>query len=155
MNVSFQIANVGNCEIILELMREYYAFDNLPLDETAAQNALKQILADESLGRIWLIVADEKTAGYAVLTLGFSLEYHGRDAFIDEIYLREDFRGQGIGKKALRFLDGKCREFGVRALHLEVERENENARKIYLKNGFADHDRFLMTKWIKENDGGK
>lgn len=150
MSIDFQRANPGHCEIILEMMREYYAFDHLPFDESKAENALEQILSDESLGGVWVIEADGKTAGYAVLTLGFSLEFHGRDAFIDEIYLREDFRGQGLGKKTLRFLDEKCREVGVKALHLEVERENENARKVYLKNGFADHNRFLMTKWIEQ-----
>lgn len=148
MSINFSQAALEDRETILELMREYYAFDNLTLDEEAAREALEQILTDESFGRIWLIKLDDKIAGYAVLTLGFSLEFHGRDAFIDEIYLREEFRGQGAGGRALKFLEDECRKLSVRALHLEVERENTGAQAFYRKKGFADHDRFLMTKRI-------
>jgi GNAT superfamily N-acetyltransferase len=149
MSINFCLAKPQDRETLLELMREYYAFDNLRFDKTSASEALKQILQDESAGRIWLIKLDEELAGYSVLTLGFSLEFHGCDAFLDEIYLRERFRGHGIGKQALEFLEEQCRQLGVRALHLEVERENKNAQAVYRGSGFTDHDRYLMTKWIK------
>lgn len=152
MSVDFQKANVEHCEILLELMREYYALDGLPFDKTAARRVLGQILQNDSFGQVWLIKEEEKTAGYAVLALGFSLEFLGRDAFIDEIYLRSDFREKGFGKQTLRFLEEQCRKLGVRALHLEVERENKAAHAVYQKNGFADHDRFLMTKWIEQKE---
>lgn len=82
----------------------------------------------------------------AVLCLGFSLEYKGRDAFVDEIYIRAAFRGQGLGKRALEFPEAECRALGVQALHLEVERANTNAQEVYRKHGFIDQDRYLMTK---------
>jgi GNAT superfamily N-acetyltransferase len=48
----------------------------------------------------------DETIGYIVLTLGDSLEYHGRDAFVDEIYIRESHRGKGIGAQAIKFVEG-------------------------------------------------
>jgi ribosomal protein S18 acetylase RimI-like enzyme len=39
-----------------------------------------------------------------------------------------------------------CREAGVRALHLEVERANARARALYARSGFTDQDRLLLTK---------
>jgi hypothetical protein len=42
--------------------------------------------------------------GYVGLTLGYSLEFEGRDAFIDELYFQEPFHGQGIGAKALAWV---------------------------------------------------
>ncbi len=41
-----------------------------------------------------------------------------------------------------------CRELGVRALHLEVERENVEAQALYRRIGYKDHDRYLLTKWV-------
>lgn len=152
MSVSFRKANAHDDEIILELMREFYAFENLAFDEAAARRALNQILANENFGQIWIIEQSEKIAGYAVLTFGFSLEFHGRDAFVDEIYLRSGFRGAGIGKAALEFLQKQCSQLGVRALHLEVERANENAQAVYRKSGFVEHDRFLMTRRIEQSE---
>ncbi len=148
MDVNFTHAELGDAEILLELMREFYEFEDLSFDESVARNALEMILSNKFFGSVWLIQQAEQTIGYAVLTLGFSLEFQGRDSFIDELYLRSDFRGQGIGKRALERLQEECSKLGVKALHLEVERKNEIAQAVYRKDGFKDHDRFLMTKWI-------
>ncbi|MDQ3755908.1 MAG: GNAT family N-acetyltransferase, partial [Acidobacteriota bacterium] len=89
-----------------------------------------------------------ETAGYLVLTLGFSLEFKGRDALIDELYLRESFRDQGFGQQAIAFAIKWCQARNIRALHLEVERANARAQAAYRKAGFKDHDRYLLTKWL-------
>jgi ribosomal protein S18 acetylase RimI-like enzyme len=41
-----------------------------------------------------------------------------------------------------------CREAGVRALHLEVGSENETARQLYSREGFALRRHTLMSKRI-------
>ena len=151
MTATFTIAQRADIETLLELMREYYEFDHLPFDEQVARAALAKFVDDEALGRVWLISDGGSTVGYLVLTLGYSLEYGGRDAFIDEVYIRAGHRGQGIGQGALAFAEDVCRSLGVRALHLEVERANTSAHSLYRKVGFVDHDRYLMTKRITEH----
>jgi ribosomal protein S18 acetylase RimI-like enzyme len=81
-----------------------------------------------------------------VLAFGYSLEYRGRDAFVDEIYIRASHRRRGIGTLTFAFLEQACRELGVRALHLEVEHHNTAARQFYRKLGFYDQERHLMTR---------
>jgi ribosomal protein S18 acetylase RimI-like enzyme len=145
---TFSIAAHADIETLLQFMREYYEFDHLPFDAHIARPALEKLLSDNSLGRVWLIHLRGEAIGYIVLTLGYSLEYGGRDAFIDEVYIRANHRGRGIGQSALTFAEDECRALGVRALHLEVERANTNAHGLYRKAGFVDHDRYLMTKRI-------
>jgi diamine N-acetyltransferase len=145
----FKPATSDDVETLIVMMRDLYAHDGLgPLDEAAARRALSGVIGDDTLGRVFLILLANEAVGYAVLTFGYSLEFHGRDAFVDEIYLRAEYRGLGIGKRALRFLSEVCVAEGVNALHLEVERENTSAQTVYRKFGFKDHDRYLMTKWI-------
>jgi ribosomal protein S18 acetylase RimI-like enzyme len=145
----FKAATSDDVETLIVMMRDLYAHDGLaPLDETAARRALSGVIGDDTLGRVFLILLANEAVGYAVLTFGYSLEFHGRDAFVDEIYLRAEYRGLGIGKRALQFLTEVCVAEGVNALHLEVERENTSAQTVYRKFGFKDHDRYLMTKWI-------
>lgn len=148
MATTFSIAAHADIETLLQFMREYYEFDHLPFNEQIAHAALAKFLDDESLGRVWLICYEGEPIGYLVLTLGYSLECGGRDAFIDEVYIRANHRGRGIGQSALTFAEDECRALGVRALHLEVERANTGAHALYRKVGFVDHDRYLMTKWI-------
>jgi GNAT superfamily N-acetyltransferase len=148
MKAIFKLASRTDTDILIAFMREFYEHDHQPFVEPAARAALERFLQDHSLGHVWLIHDGEQAIGYVVLTLGYSLEYHGRDAFIDEIYLRESHRGKGIGAQVIQFLEEACRELDVQALHLEVERANTKAQAFYHKIGFEDHDRYLLTKWI-------
>lgn len=145
---SFKPATPDNIETLIAMMREFYAHEGLAFDEAIARRALQGVIGDDTLGRVFLILLANEVAGYTVLTFGYSLEFYGRDAFVDEIYLRDEHRGRGIGKRALQFLTEVCAKEGVNALHLEVERENTSAQAVYHKFGFEDHDRYLMTKWI-------
>ena len=146
MKPVFTRARDSDAAQLVELMREFYAFEHLAFDEGAARGALRQILGDGRFGVIHLIRMGAEAAGYLVVTFGFSLEFRGRDAFVDELYLRENFRGRGIGRASIEFAAELCRGEGIAALHLEVERANTRAQALYRRAGFRDHDRYLLTK---------
>jgi GNAT superfamily N-acetyltransferase len=131
------------------MMRDYYAFDGHPFKENGARDALIGLLREPLYGAVWLIFDDSTPVGYAVLCLGYSLEYLGRDAFLDELYLVESYRRRGWGTQALDFVEHEAREMGVRSLHLEVVRANVTANTFYRKHGYSDHDHFLMSKRLK------
>jgi len=145
----FRVADESDAPLLLQFMREYYAFDGHVFDEPKARDALLTFLRDSSLGRAWLIYDQQTPVGYIVLTLGYSLEFLGRDAFIDEFFLVESHRGRGWGRKAMEFVEDHARSHGVRAIHLEVVRSNRNALEVYRKLGFHDHEHHLMTKWVE------
>src|SRR5262249_19429200 len=143
----FKPATSGEIEALIAMMRELYAHDSLKFDEEIARRALQMIIGDESFGRVFMILLADEIVGYAVLTFGYSLEFHGRDAFVDELYLRDERRRQGSRKLGLRSLTEVCAAERVNALHLDVERANTSAQSVYRRFGFEDHDRYLMTKW--------
>ena len=99
---------------------------------------------------VHLVSSRNEVIGYIVLTFGFSLEFHGRDAFLDELYLSEEYRGKGIGEASLGFVEALCQREGIKALHLEVERRNRRAQELYRQAGYQDHDRYLLTKWLAD-----
>jgi GNAT superfamily N-acetyltransferase len=148
METTYKFADNSDTELLIQFIQEFYKYDGHPFDEASICAALAKILEDNSLGRVWLIQQDNQAIGYIVLTFGYSLEYRGRDAFIDEFYIRESHRGQGVGVKTIQFIESVCPSLEIKALHLEVERENTIAQSFYRKVGFADQNRYLMTKWI-------
>jgi GNAT superfamily N-acetyltransferase len=131
---------------LLELQAAYYEEDGYPFSANEARSAWKRFLSDDTLGRAWVIQAESVVVGYVVLTLGYSFEYRGRDAFVDELYVIAESRGRGLGRKALGVVESYATRLGVRALHLEVERNKKNANRLYRSWGFVDHERYLMTK---------
>jgi GNAT superfamily N-acetyltransferase len=145
VTVEIQIATPSDASDILDLMAPFYAEERYPFDYERARAALEPFLANPVLGRAWLLRDGRTAVGYFVLTLGWSLEYGGRDAFVDELYVSPSHRGRGLGRRALDEMGDACRELGVKALHLEVENDNR-AAELYRKWGFEDHDRRLMTR---------
>lgn len=150
MPPKFRLATDQDAEIILAMMREYYAYDGHAFDEDRARSALLTFLRESSFGRAWLICDETVPVGYVVLTLGYSLEYLGRDAFLDEFYLRESHRARGWGRLTLDFVEEQARASGVRSIHLEVVRPNSHAKEFYRRNGYVDHQHSLMSKWIEQ-----
>lgn len=148
MNIIYQVAAITNLDILMEFVKEFHEFEKLPFDERIDRDVVKRIITDSSLGRVWLIQLGDEVIGYVVLTLGYSIEYRGRDAFVDELYIRSDYRRQGVGTKTLQFVEDACRSLDVKALHLEVGKINTKAQQFYKKVGYEDHERYLMTKWL-------
>ena len=144
----FRLATESDVESLLVFMREYYAFDGHGFDPDKARVALTALLRDSQLGLAWLILDGDTPVGYVVLCFGYSLEWLGRDAFVDEFYLREQYRGRGWGRAAMAFLENAAQDAGVRALHLEVVRENAAALSLYRTIGFHEHQSTFLSKWI-------
>jgi diamine N-acetyltransferase len=117
-------------------------------DECVARATFQRFLSLPAFGRVWLLCEENLPVGYIVLTIGFSFEFHGHDAFIDELYIDAALRRRGYGRQAVAFVEEKALEMGVNAIHLEVDRGNDAAFELYRHSGYEDHDRFLMTKWL-------
>ena len=149
MNPQFRAATPDDAPILLQMMQDYYAFDGHLFEESGARAALFGLLREPAYGAVWLILEETTPVGYAVLCYGYSLEYRGRDAFLDELYLIESHRRRGWGAHALVFIEEEARKAGVRSLHLEVVRRNTAANAFYQKQGYYDHDHYLMSKKLE------
>jgi ribosomal protein S18 acetylase RimI-like enzyme len=148
MEPSFRLATFDDVYRLLPLMQDFCAFERLDYDEARLRRLLPELIASQSLGRLVLFEQANELLGYMVLGFGFSLEFHGRDCFIDEFYVRPEHRSKGIGKGALEFAVKTCRALGIRAVHLEADHFNVRGQEFYRRLGFKDHDRHLMTRWL-------
>ena len=153
MNPSFRIATADDIELVLELMREFYSAEHLELDESSAGRALHDLIEHAGHGKAVLIEDERVALGYLVLTYGFSLEFGGRFALLDELYVRPSFQGKGIGTAAMSFVEELCRRAGMAAVRLEVHRTNGIAQRLYRRAGYVDQQRDLLTKWLMQSEG--
>jgi GNAT superfamily N-acetyltransferase len=144
--IHYRLATIADFSLLIEFVREFHEYEHLPFDEQIDSDVLLYFLSHESLGQTWLILYADEAIGYLILTLGFSLEYRGQDAFIDEFYLRPSYRGQGIGTQTLAFVENTCLDLDIKAIHLEVDVDNSHAQQLYRRAGYQSHDRFLLTK---------
>ena len=81
-----------------------------------------------------MIECDGECAGYALFAKTFSQEAGGVAVWFEEIYIKEEFRGKGLGHEVFEFAEKHFPE--ARRFRLEVEDENVGAVKLYKSLGF-------------------
>jgi GNAT superfamily N-acetyltransferase len=127
------------------MMDEFYAEGGYPLNHQRATQAFATLLADDRLGYAWFIQADGQDVGYVVLTLCYSMEYGGANAFVDDLFVRSPFRHSGLATAALTEVRAFCVKRGIRTIHVETGRDNAAAQAVYRRVGFTHTDRQLLT----------
>jgi diamine N-acetyltransferase len=146
--LTFEQATQDEVKELLLLMSLLYEHDGQFFDVAHALRGTVELILTPDAGAIWLLQSEGRTVGYCVLTFGFSIEFGGRDALVDELFLLPGHRGKGWGKLALEFMFEQCRAAGVRAVHVDVNLVNEHALSVYRHLGFVQPERRRMTKWI-------
>lgn len=141
---TFKPLEISDISIITQMMQDFYAIDNYPMDVEVAKTLFQEFISNEHLGKSWLIYSENEIVGYIILTFIFSFEYGGKIAFVDELFIKEIARGKGFGKEAIQFIQQEVPKLSLKLLYLEVEPHNENAQKLYLAHDFVLHNRKLM-----------
>ncbi|RBI82925.1 GNAT family N-acetyltransferase [Rhodosalinus halophilus] len=144
MSAALHLARPDDLERLLPLVAAMHAEAQIDQDEARRRDALTPLLEGSPHGAVYLIGPRGAPIGYVIVTFGWSVEFGGLDGFIDELYVRRAVRGRGIAGDALDALARALREAGVVALHLEVDRENAAARRLYARARFAPRERYML-----------
>jgi ribosomal protein S18 acetylase RimI-like enzyme len=150
MTLLVRMASEADLPRLLPMMVDFNRHESIDWTFERGEGALRQLLTSAELGFVGLAEVDEQTCGYFVLTFGYDLEWNGRDAFLTELYLSPASRGRGLGRLLLSAAESTARSRGSRALHLMVRPENAPALGLYLRMGFQEPPRRLLTKPLGE-----
>lgn len=139
MAIETRRATPDDIPVLVEMMREFYAKSPYPLDRAWAAASFRALLQDDARGAAWIVFDESEAAGYVVLTLKFSMEHGGLDAFIDDLFVRTFHRGRGLARTLLDALFDECERRAVLAVHVEVGRDNAAAKALYNSYGLKPY----------------
>jgi len=140
--IVLELAGPAQLEELLPLIAAYHAFEDVQTSAEQRRNSVTKLLGDKNLGEIWLVRNLDSLIGYIAACYSYSIEFGGRDAFIDEFYVEAAERGKGIGGRVLKEIAKLLRARGIVAVHLEVDGTNERARAAYARAGFSSRDKY-------------
>jgi ribosomal protein S18 acetylase RimI-like enzyme len=146
MELEVVLASLADVERLLPHAQDFWEFEKLPFEAARVRRVLAGLLSNPTQGRVLLAERGDEILGYLVLTFGYSLEHGGRDALVDELYVRASERGSGLGSRLLEAAFELCRHEGIERAHLEVDNTNPRAEALYHRAGFVGNDRRLLTK---------
>lgn len=146
--VLVRVAERSDLADLIAMVAEYCEADGHEFDAHVANAGLATLLDDNHDRYGIVLIAEEADAlvGYCVLAWGWSIECGGREAVLDELYVRA--RRRGIGSELLRCAEATCREHGVLRVFLETEAPNDAARRLYTRHGFTTETSIWMSKLL-------
>ena len=144
MSTALHLATLDDLEKLLPLVADFHEGSGIDQSEEQRRDALSPLLRGEPYGAIYLIGPTRAPVGYVIITFGWSVEFGGLDAFIDELYIRPGVRGRGMGTDVLTALPNALSQAGVQAVHLEVDRNDDKAQRLYMRSGFDRRDRYML-----------
>ena len=120
---------------ILQMMRVFYASPAVLSNgsEEIFEADFAACISDSPYLEGYIFENAEDIQGYAMVAKSFSTEFGKPCIWIEDLYVKDGYRGLGIGSRFLRFIESK---YPSAILRLEVEEENERAVKTYKICGY-------------------
>ena len=121
-----EVMTKEHAEEVIEMMRTFYASPAVHTNgsEEIFQNDVRNCINDSPYLEGYVFIEDDRLLGYAMVAKSFSTEYGKPCIWIEDIYIKPEYRGRGLGSRFFSFIEAKYPEA---LLRLEVEEENERA----------------------------
>lgn len=135
MSSTIRVMTAEDKDCVIEMMRVFYTSPAV-LSNGSEEIFLSDVenCVNESPYLEGYIFEDSgEVQGYAMVAKSFSTEFGKPCMWIEDLYIKNEYRGLGLGSKFLKYIEKKYPES---ILRLEVEAENERAVKVYEKCGF-------------------
>ncbi|MBR2885963.1 MAG: GNAT family N-acetyltransferase [Clostridia bacterium] len=136
MNSTIRIMTPKDKSAVLEMMRVFYTSPAVFTNgsEEIFLSDIENCINDNPYLEGYVIENLKEIQGYAMIAKSFSTEFGKPCFWIEDIYIKDEYRGAGLGKMLMDFILKKYTDCIFR---LEVEEENERAVKLYEKCGFT------------------
>ena len=120
---------------VLEMMRVFYASEAVLSNgsEEIFRADFENCVGDSPYAEGFIVEDADRILGYAMVAKSYSTEFGKPCIWIEDLYLKEPYRGKGLGSQVLQFIFD---QFPGSIFRLEVEEENAHAIAAYRKNGF-------------------
>ena len=125
----------GDCATVTDMMRGFYASDAVLTngsDEIFSAD-VSECVSDSPYLEGYVFENEDGIQGYSMCAKSFSTEFGRRCVWIEDLFVKEEYRGKGIGSQFLSYISDKYSDCVIR---LEAEAENERAIHVYKKAGF-------------------
>lgn len=121
---------------VLAMMRPFYSSPAVFTNGSEAifRRDFAECISDSPFLEGYILEDEDQILGYSMLAHSFSTEFGKPCVWIEDIYLKPEARGKGLGTEFLTFVR---KTYPQAILRLEVEEENTPAVSAYRKSGFA------------------
>ena len=135
------------------MAEEFYHSDAVlhPIPAEYHRRAFAEMMRSGQYLSGYIFTDGDNTAGFAVTNRMMQHEAGGGMVWVEDLYIRPAYRGQGLGSRFLAWLEEQLRGDAV-MLRLETEPENERAQELYYRLGYENLNYLQMIKRLDEEN---
>ena len=145
MNINIRQMKESDRKPVVDMMRTFYhspaVFTNG--SEEIYHNDVTACVGNSPYAEGFIFEKEKEILGYGMIAKSFSTEFGKPCIWIEDLYLKEEYRGEGIGSSFFEFLE---KEYPDAVMRLEVEEDNTRAIRVYKKNGYETLPYMEMIK---------
>lgn len=137
-------------KLYVEMASEFYHSPAVlhPVPDAFFERTADEALASDAYAQIYILECDGRSAGYGLTAKTFSQEAGGYVIWLEELYIREEYRSRGLGSEFFAYVEKKYEGRAAR-FRLEVEEDNVRAVSLYKRLGYETLDYVQMIKEIQ------
>lgn len=147
MNTNIRKMTESDRVAVVEMMRTFYHSPAVWTNgsEEIYNNDITACVTDNPYAEGFIFENEKEILGYGMIAKSFSTEFGKPCIWIEDLYLKEGYRGEGIGSSFFTYLE---ENFPNTIMRLEVEEENARAVAVYKKNGYDTLPYMEMKKEV-------
>lgn len=129
-------ASEADLPLILAFIKELAEYERLSHEVVATEASLrKSLFGERRYAEVVIFECEGVPAGFALFFHNFSTFLGKPGIYLEDLYVRPEFRGHGIGRTLLAHLAGMAKERGCGRLEWWVLDWNESAIRFYRSLG--------------------
>ena len=135
MHYTIRSMEMRDRDDVLKMMRVFYSSPAILTNgsEEIFERDIDNCINDSPYLEGYIFEGEDAILGYAMVAKSFSTEFGKPCIWIEDLYLKDEYRNDGIGSAFFDYIESKYNDVIFR---LEVEEENDRAVHVYKKCGF-------------------
>jgi GNAT superfamily N-acetyltransferase len=146
-HIEIGFASAEDMPQLADLLHELFTLESDFKPERDKQlRGLRAILDNPDLGRLFVLHIDGEVAGMVNALITISTAEGGRVLLLEDVIVRREYRGGGLGKQLVEHVLGWAKERGMMRVTLLADRDNQPALDFYRKLGFENSNMTVLRK---------
>lgn len=146
MEITFRYADRQDLGLILEYIKELAEYEKLQDEVVATEEILEEWIFNQKKAEVILAQADGKEAGFILFFHNFSTFLGRAGIYLEDLFVRSEYRGSGVGKALLKKLGAVTVERGCGRLEWSCLDWNQKSIDFYRSMGAVPMDEWTVYR---------
>lgn len=149
--IKFKNALKNQAALIVEYIHKIAIFEKLDSSVKVDENMILNFVFKKKIAKVFFIYCDKKVIGFCLYFLNYSTFVGKAGIHLEDLYIDEEFRHHGIGKKAIQHLCKIATKNNMERIERTCLKWNKNAYNFYLSLGAIPQNERETFRLTTEN----